>query len=538
MNIKGNKKPTPVIVNIIRSVFRKEKSIVFKGVCLIKLLYSTDKNNRMNTENININIGEQARPIKSSFLFKYGIPFIKGYRINLYTMEFDIVKLLKLDIQNKLRVNYSNKYNGRILYSAYDLNQGHNRNSRIIKEKGMSIYFRQTVKNSMYITVREQNKYDYIQGKIKILVAFMLSKFSFRRNLVLIFEKECSKYEESGSVLYENLIDEGYSNVFFIIDKNNFQIKNIENKYRNNLVFKDSLKHIILFFKCKKFIGTETMGHAMQLRAANHLIVNKVQCKDIIYVFLQHGVMYMVPLNSELRTGFKNQNIKIHRIVVSSELEEKHFIEKGGFKKENIYITGLAKFDRSFKNKEADKIVIMLTWRRWEANNARSDLQDTKYCKMLERMVLAIPKEYERQIVVLLHPLMKNSFTNDKCLLKKYMNFSDSYDEVLRECSLFITDYSSMAYDAFYRGSNVIFFWEEKDECMMHYGEDVDLMLNSENAFGDICFDVSGLKQAVQKNYKQEHNKVYEENYKKIVQFDDGNNTKRIINKLIDDEIL
>lgn len=538
MNIKGNKKPAPVIVNITRRVFRKEKSIVFKGVCLIKLLYSTDKNNRMNTENININIGEQARPIKSSFLFKYGIPFIKGYRINLYTMEFDIVKLLKLDIQNKLRVNYLNKYNGRILYSAYDLKQGHNRNSRIIKEKGMSIYFRQTVKNSMYITVRESNKYDYFIYKCKVLLGFIVAKMNFHKNIVLMYEKECTTYEESASVLYEKIINLGYENVFFIINKGNNQIKNIRQKYKKNIIWKNSLKHIIYFFECKKFIGTETLGHAIQLRAANRLIVNKVQCKDIIYVFLQHGVMYMISLDAELRSGFRMRDLAMYRVVVSSKLEMEHFIKLGGFSRDELYLTGLAKFDRNYKFKNADKIVIMITWRRWESNLAKKDLKKTKYYQLMDRIVSAIPIQYKNKIILLPHPLMKKAMEGSISELNGYIKSNASYNEILRDCTLLITDYSSIAYDAFSRGSNVIFYWEEKDDCIKHYGGNAKLMINEYNAFGDICFNAQELNKRVEFNYKCKQKQKYIEKYTRIVSFNDGRNSERIINNLKKDGII
>ena len=40
-------------------------------------------------------------------------------------------------------------------------------------------------------------------------------------NKIILFEKKSERYEESASVLFEKLIDEGYKNVFYILDKNN-----------------------------------------------------------------------------------------------------------------------------------------------------------------------------------------------------------------------------------------------------------------------------------------------------------------------------
>ena len=55
--------------------------------------------------------------------------------------------------------------------------------------------------------------------------------------------------------------------------------------------------------------------------------------------------------------------------------------------------------------------------------------------------------------------------------------FDVKYDDILKHTKLLITDYSSIAYDAFYRGCNVIFYWEELQECLEAYGPSTKLMI-------------------------------------------------------------
>ena len=112
------------------------------------------------------------------------------------------------------------------------------------------------------------------------------------------------------------------------------------------------------------------------------------------------------------------------------------------------------------------------------------------------------------------------------------------YDDVLKETKLLITYYSSIAYDAFYRGCNVIFYWEEKDECMENYGPSTKLMLNEENAYGDICYNSEELKAVLEKNYVHEQPAAYREKYGKLVDYHDGKNTERLIGMLQKDGIL
>jgi integrase/recombinase XerD len=72
--------------------------------------------------------------------------------------------------------------------------------------------------------------------------------------------------------------------------------------------------------------------------------------------------------------------------VVSSEAEAMHFIELAGMKRDDLYITGLAKFDKCVRNEGADKIIIMPTWRRWETNQAKNNVEETGYYAMIETM--------------------------------------------------------------------------------------------------------------------------------------------------------
>ena len=536
---KTNRVPIPLLINIFKKINNKNGKLIVKAFCLVKIICSKEKIN-FNGFKLNISDGGEGFYEKNIFFrFKKGIPFLKGYIFNCYSFELDIDDILKFDIQNKLIVNYMDKYFGRIVYSAFDLKKGHYRTSKIININNLSIYLRQTIANTMYLTIREKNVFDSNKGKFLLIKARMLSLITHNSNIILMYEKECDKYEESASVLYERLIDLGYKNVYYVLNKNNKKYSTIKEKYKANIINKNSLKHLVYFFKCKKFIGTETLGHAIQLRASNPCIVKKINSHNNKYVFLQHGVMYMVSLDADMRSGFRNNNFKLYRVVVSSQLEKKHFIELGGFEDEELYVTGLAKFDKSVRNDDASKIVIMPTWRRWETNQASQDFSKTKYYKMIKKIVDKVPGEYKNNIIVLPHPLMKKVIKNSKNELSKYMVPDDtSYDDVLKTCCLLITDYSSIAFDAFYRGSNVIFYWEEKEECLKHYGGDAKLMLNNENVFGDVCMNDENLEQIIEKNYKNTQEKLYKKRYKKIVEFDDGKNCDRIIECLKKDKMI
>jgi CDP-glycerol glycerophosphotransferase (TagB/SpsB family) len=176
----------------------------------------------------------------------------------------------------------------------------------------------------------------------------------------------------------------------------------------------------------------------------------------------------------------------------------------------------------------------MATWRPWEFADSRVKAEDTRYYKMLVEMLAAVPEGLKDKTVIIPHPLVKENFEGTS--LSKYFPDNASIDQILREVDLLITDYSSIAYDAFSRGSNVIFWWKEKEYCMKKYK--AHLKLNEENAFGDIVYNKTELKKAIKENYHKKQEKIYKKRYKNIVQFDDKKNTQRLINTLEEENYL
>lgn len=460
------------------------------------------------------------------------------------TFQLDENELTQLTSQNKFFISYLNcdgiGFRKDIEYTTISSLKGEYLKSKIFNIDGKtSFYLRQSLNNRLYLTVRAHNRTDSWFENLKINIAYYLSLFN-HKDVIILYEKDSSRYEESASVVYENLIDRGYDNVYFILDKNYPDIVKIDHKYLDHIIFKYTFKHYLYFFMAQTFLGSELMIHAMELRNMNKHVLKKVNSTDTNNVFLQHGVMYMVSLDSESRKYFRprKDGKGKFRVVTSSHEEANHFIQLGGYQPQQILISGLPKYDRNVLYDKADKIVIMLTWRVWEYNQAASDFQSTPYYKMLKRIVAGIDQTYRNRLIILPHPLFYKAAQDNEFELKQYMKFNVKYDEILRDTAVLITDYSSIAYDAFYRGSRVIFYWEELEECLEKYGQNTKLMLNNQNVFGDVCYNNGDLEKVLKKNYELAQQDTYIERYKKLVEFHDGKNTERLIDQLQNEHIL
>lgn len=461
------------------------------------------------------------------------------YRVIVYKTKMAYEDFYTAPIHNRIVVIYKEK-DGFGFYKGIKWNFFHKNNTqykstkiKLLKDINTALYVRQSSNNSLYITNRVINDTDYPFQQFKINLAYLLTKFC-KKSIILMYEKEAFKYEESASVLYEKLIDMRYKNVRYVINKKSPQVVNIPKSYQKYIIYKNTLKHYMTFFKTKTFIGTEAPAHAISLRIKNRHAEQKIHHKKYNCVFLQHGVMYMVSLASETRKSFRRGNLMPEhaKIITSSHIEAEHFIKDGNYLEQDLYITGLPKFDRAYRKNKANKIIIMPTWRPWEYNQIRVDAKGTNYYKMLLEIMEGIPKHLKDQVIVLPHPLFLEVVKDFPIPIPNYV----SYDELLRNCEILITDYSSIAFDAYYRGCNVIFWWKEKDECMKEYQG--HLMLNESNVFGPICYNKEQLYKQVTKLYHKKQPQKYKVNYNKIVEFHDGKNTERLIEKLKNDNII
>lgn len=527
------KEKSPRVIIITAKQTDTKDRIHLQGLCATKMRRGKGY---IDTAKLVLETEDGSDALSISFASKWGKKLPKGFALNKYEIIVDKNKAKFLDIQNKLVLRYDGQYLGRIMYSAKDGKVGKNNNMKVVMQDGISMYFRQTPRNSLWFVVRESNYYDTEEGQQAIADAVKASK-SLDGNFILMYEKECEHYEESASVLYEKMIDMGYRNIFYVVNFDNPRIQELKPEYRANLVNKGSKEHLTRYFACKTIISTETTEHAVQLRIASKSVRDKMLSSDLQYVFLQHGVMYMVSLNSSLRVAFRRSPHKLNRTVVSSELEAEHFITLGGKDREELYVTGLAKFDRSVRKSGADKILIMPTWRRWEHNQAKSDNKDTGYYRLVKDMYDAVPAELKEKTIILPHPLMADAFEQDDTFDNRVV-LGVSYEEMLQDCEVLITDYSSIAYDAFYRGAKVVFCWQDKDECMKHYGEGSYLMLNEDNCFGDVCMNKADINKAVSDAYGKPRKQEYMDKFSRIVEFSDGRNSERIIECLKADGIL
>lgn len=415
----------------------------------------------------------------------------------------------------------------------------YNRNSK-------GIYFSKKLNNNYIILRNKVNtkslvltcvKYDEEFKLINLLknkIAYILSRFIKKDDIILLFEKESFKADESGYCVFDKIVENSNikSKVFFVIDKKSPDYDRVINKHKKNILKKYSFKHYLYIYLSSYFISSELSNHVLNTRIFNEKLNECIRKKPAI--FLQHGIMFAKPIDNPAARDFYKKNLKINIIksVVSSELEASQFY-KAGYNESDLIKCGLPKFDKSKLNDDASKIMYMLTYRYWEERECLTDvyIHNTSYYKAYERVIEKFEKEgLIDRLILSAHPkvagVLKKAFPLYENLIET------NIDVAISKSKIFITDFSSASYDAHYRGAYIIYDWTEKEYLIKKYKAIPPI--NEKNCDGVPVFNVDDLikevKIAIENNYVLEEK--YQNRYSKINEFNDNKNSERLIKEL------
>ena len=378
---------------------------------------------------------------------------------------------------------------------------------------------------------------------LKNSIAYNLSKIIKNKKINLMFEKETSRACESGYYSFEKIMERQSqtdlnSKTFFVIDKNAPEYSQLKSKYGKNIVAKYSFRHYLYIYLSKYFISSELSNHVINPRL---YIANLNQCistKPLI--FLQHGIMFSKPVDNPAAANFRKDTntVNFYKSIISSDLEATQFY-KCGFEDEDLIKCGLPKFDISKLNDDADKIMVMLTYRYWEESFVLDEekIKETTYYKAYMRLLKAFEEnDLLDKLLISCHPKFTDFLMN---LNPKYAAcVENDIAKALAESKIYITDYSSASYDAHYRGAYIIYDWEEKDYLIENYKAIPPI--NEDNCDGVPVFSMDQLidevKKAIDNDYVMDEK--YEERYAKINEFRDGKNGDRLVDELIRLDVL
>lgn len=260
---------------------------------------------------------------------------------------------------------------------------------------------------------------------------------------------------------------------YFVLDKNSSDWNRL--KEIGKVIEYGSIKHKLLYILCNKMISSHTADFARhQLGGEGILLRNFASFK---FIFLQHGI-----IKDDLSYHLNRYNTKFDIFITSAQKEYDSIVNGEYYYDDKVVkLTGLPRYDR-LVNDDKKQIFIIPTWKKdavgpvdpvtrmriYNPNFKDSDYFKTYNALINDKQLISCAKEYGYKIMFYPHPEIYQQISDfDRNDYVQFVDKEVSYQKLLKESSLLLTDYSSIAFDFAYMKKPVLYYqWYEN-----HYEE-------------------------------------------------------------------
>lgn len=304
--------------------------------------------------------------------------------------------------------------------------------------------------------------------KIKDLLGFFILIFAFpfalvvkiknRKNPIWLVSELKNTCRDNGYHFFK-YVRSNHPNIkcYYAINKKSMDYNKIA-EYKNIIQF-GSFRHWVYYLASEYNISTHKEGNP------NHTVFTVVHLYLHLLnnrVFLQHGITKdNVPMFYYKNTYFKY-------FICGAKREYQYIKEVFGYPDENVIYTGFARFDNLHNEKvNRKKILLIPTWRRWfELTTSESDFIESEYFQrwnefINDKELVEFLERENFELIFYPHYQMKKfikCFDVNSKSIKIIVNDNVDIQQLLNECNLMITDYSSVYMDFAYMRKPVIYY--------------------------------------------------------------------------------
>ena len=408
----------------------------------------------------------------------------------------------------------------------------------ISDEHQLSLTF--TDKDNTTIIVQEKTPYSgfmfRLRERIAILIYRLMRKSLKKKKIFLVYEKYCKMAQDNGFCFFKYCMDNDMEKVlgrsiYYVIDKSQKDYAKLE-PYKDHVLQYMSIKHMVYLLAARLLISSDSRKHGCAWRSTESVIRKKV-LKSKRSVFLQHGV-FGLKRSNEFKHGTRGGT---DLFIASNELEKGFIMDNMGYKAEEVAVTGLARWDiLEDRSAQSDKkrILVMPTWRKWLEDTTDEIFLESeyyhKYMDLINSDKLAkLLERHDLWMDFYVHPKISEqikqfSAKSDRVRLIPFG--SEPLNELMMDCSLLVTDYSSVCWDVYYMSKPVIFYQFDLAKYNEAQGAYMDL---EKDLFGDRAETEDGLlaliEEAAEDGFKLKQK--YADMREGLYAYIDHNNSKR-----------
>lgn len=474
-----------------------------------------------------------------------------------YNSEIGPVKVAKVTAKlllkeyGKLRVNVKNNDTGEVFKFKILNNKDESIVSNGNKYKIFSKKFIIDVLEDGF-QIDRRKKFDltnyeffkFIYGIKKYKKVFWYRFFNKKNKKYYLFNDRLHVGDDNAEALFKYICEnekEFAKNCYFVLTKDSNAIPRL--KKIGKVIKYGSIKHKIKFINCKMVISS----HASYVSSCFNPFKEEEMdmYKDIIskqFVFVEHGIAM-----NDIRKYVNRCLITADLYTVATRDEYRCLSSKDYMYENGMVVgTGLARFDKLIdKNKKI--ILISPTWRSFVTDKVFKNTKEVnfensefykKYSAILKNEnIKKVMREKGYRIKFLLHPVFsefKNIMKKCEDDLVEVLSIEEiKYSEMFNECSMLITDYSSIHFDVATLLKPIIYYQFDKDEFFSkHYQS--GYFKYDRDGFGDVIEDEDTIEKEIIAFLKNDCK--IKEVYKKKINDTfinlDKNNSKRVLEEI------
>lgn len=483
----------------------------------------------------------------------FGMSYSKKYNVHFYISITDSIdkitfsymlcgKELPLNIQfarafSRIRLRFGKAYWKFCDEKALECKNGEY--FRVFNCKGIKRFFREiALLGSQLIHTKP---FPNAVRRVGLRIIYFITKPYFDKKRIWLTFDKLYKGGDNGEYFfkYANSVKDDVD-VYYIIDKNSPDCKRLMEYDKKHILIHNS-------FKCKLYaLNAEAVAatHASVMQYCGiprYLVPNLLDLFNAKIICIQHGLTVQ-QLGQYQNRVFDNTTL----YCLASKYEKKNLMHPiYGYNETMLKLNGLARYD-GLKSNDKKFILITPTWRRnvvtlgiaYKKKPYNEHFKYTEYFRLYNTLIndkklIECAKKNGYGITYLLHPAMSPQIEDFK-----QNGFVDiiaasgdmSYEKILTEASLMVTDYSGVQFDFAYMRKPIVYY--HPDTLPPHYesgGINYDtqgfgpIITNHEDLVNEICkYMESSCK--TEKKYIERANDFFE--------YDDFNNSERIYREI------
>lgn len=473
-----------------------------------------------------------------------------GHEVVFYRRYFDVELPLR---EANLKINFS--YYGKILpFCCSSVGKwcpiG---NGAFIHKNGYAVYFSNNQIEIKKATKRDVKRFeseyrktikkdDSKMAKQSLCVRkiWHFVKHFFKKQIWIISDRH-HMGGDNGQALYE-YVSNNKRNIraFFAVDGDT---KTYQDAKKVGRVLRlDSRKYKFYFLMADAIVSSHF--DTTELFAVNYKYI-----RDIIaekkFVFLQHGIT-----KDDISNYYSREKQRLDMFVTATKPEYNSVVNNGNYflGKSRTQLLGFPRYDK-LKNEQQRIIVVAPTWRNncvtFRGNGVAPIVDDgflssyyySFYHGLMsdERLLKGI-KEYGYQLVYFPHYnfVPTNKFFYDIDGLKILDDESRDYSDAFSSAALWVTDYSSTAFDFAYLGKPVIYCQGDSETFFASHTYHKGYYDVERDGFGTVVYDIDSAVEKIlyylQTGCRMED--VYKERVKHTFAYLDKNNSERVSNAI------